>query len=376
MDGIDAVVVQFAVAGSALLARVLYKATLPYSPQLRSRLGEAVAGAALTARDCCQLDTLVGQQFAAVAATAVAAAGPVDLVCSHGQTVYHWVEDGSAIGTLQLGQPAFIAAAAGAPVVGDVRAADIAVGGQGAPLVPIVDVLLLHRPGISAALNLGGIANITVVQDGRCVAAYDTGPANALIDAVAVTAGLPGCDVEGRLAAKGSVHRGLLDQLLSDPYFQRLAPKTTGKEYFHLPYLRGAQVAAGVSDLAVADLAATVTALTAITVSRAVLDAAVAGVYVSGGGLANRTLMNQLRSCLEPTPVASTAELGVDPQAKEALAFALIGWLTAHGLPGNVPAATGANREVILGSITALEPPQLPAVLERPPKRLIVEDAL
>jgi anhydro-N-acetylmuramic acid kinase len=302
----------------------------------------------------------------------VAVAGPVDLVCSHGQTVYHWVEAGRVQGSLQIGQAALIAAAVKAPAVSDVRAADIAVGGQGAPLVAMLDSLLLGDSGRTAALNLGGIANLTVVDDGRCLGAYDIGPANALIDAVAEASGDLACDLDGLLAGTGTVHHGLLEELLGDPYYLRRPPKTTGRERFNLSRLRSAQESSQTVGLAWEDLAATVTELTARVVSREIVRWGIGRVYVSGGGLHNPVLMAAIREQAGHVGVVSTAELGVDPDAKEALAFALIGWLTAHGLPGNVPAATGATAETILGVMgPATCRPCLAAPMRRP-SRLVM----
>lgn len=374
MDGIDVVVADFDMAGDELQTLLCHAGSTAYSPALRERLQRVIQTGAMSARECCQLDTLIGREFGAAAGAAIAATGPVDLVCSHGQTIYHWTEDGRVRGTLQLGQAAFIAQAAAAAVVSDVRAADVAAGGQGAPLVPVLDVLLLGGEGTSAALNLGGIANLTVVEYGRCTHAYDIGPANALIDAVAQAAGMPGFDVEGHLAAQGRAHAALLERLLSDPYYRRPWPKSTGKEHFNLEYLRTAQGAVNADRLSWPDLAATVTELTARTVGDAVRASGAASVYVSGGGARNPTLMGALRSQLPATRLASSSELGVDPDLKEALAFALIGWLTAHGLPGNVPAATGAGRSVVLGSLTAPDGrPTWPQLL-LPPARMTVTD--
>jgi anhydro-N-acetylmuramic acid kinase len=260
------------------------------------------------------------------------------------------VEDGQVHGTLQIGQPAWIAEATGLPVVADFRPRDIAAGGQGAPLVSIVDQMWLRgRPGAPAALNLGGIANITA-SDGT---AFDTGPANALIDVAVreLTRERLTYDIDGEMAARGTVDEGLLAGLLREPYYARPAPKTTGKELFHLPYLRRAL--GGYEALAPEDVVATLTRLTARTVADAVRSVGASEVIVSGGGTRNPTLMAFLRAELGAgVPLRTSDELGLSSAAKEAYAFAVLGFLTVHGLPGTVPESTGARHPSVLGSIT------------------------
>lgn len=350
-DGIDTAVVEFALDGAQLRGRVLHRDETPYDPALRARLIAALPPARTTFEEVCELDTLIGQAFADAAARAADAVGGVDAVCSHGQTVYHWVDGGRARGTLQIGQPAWIAERTGAPVVSDVRIRDIAAGGQGAPLVPFLDALLLHgRPGTSAALNLGGIANVSVVT-GANVIGYDIGPANALIDAVIVAEGLNdlGYDQDARIAASGRVDAALLDALLADPYYGRPAPKSTGKEHFHLEYVR-AHLAG--RDVAVPDVVRTLTELTVRTVAQDVRAAGVGYLAVSGGGCRNPLLMAGLREALAETEIVLADELGAPADAKEAILFALLGWCTLHGVPAVVPQATGAGEARLLGTIT------------------------
>lgn len=359
-DGIDAAVVEFeAVPGAdgvALHGRVLHAHEAPYAPELRARLIAALPPAPTTLAEVCELDTLIGQAFAAVAADAADAVGGVDAICSHGQTVFHWAEGGSVHGTLQLGQPAWIAERTGAPVVSDVRIRDIAAGGQGAPLVPFLDDLLLRarvRPGApAAALNLGGIANVTVVGDDG-VRGYDIGPANALVDAVVVDRGLDprGYDADGRIATAGAVDDALLADLLADPYYALPAPKSTGKEHFHLAYVRDRVAALG-RDLGDADLVRTLTELTVRTVAADVRAAGVRTLVVSGGGVHNPVVMAGIRAALPGTEVLPADVLGAPVDAKEAILFALIGWCTLHGAAAVLPAATGAREARILGTIT------------------------
>lgn len=349
-DGIDVAVVEFGAPGADLQARLRYRTTLPYPAELADRLERAALSAGTTWVEVCRLDAQIGQAFARAAQHAVEAAGRVDAVCSHGQTLHHWVEDGRARGTLQLGNPAWIAEAVGVPVVADVRSRDLAAGGQGAPLVPVLDQLLLAGlEGRPAALNLGGIANVTVPH--RALA-YDTGPANSLLDAaVRIRAAHPaGYDPDGVIAATGEVHKDLLDALLALPYFAAEPPKSTGPELFGPELVR--EVLSRVGDVPTADLLATLTLLTARTVAAEVRRWEVTRVVASGGGTRNGHLMALLREELGGIPVGLSDELGLPSAAKEAFAFALIGWLTLNGLPGNVPSCTGAAGPRVLGVVT------------------------
>lgn len=300
-----------------------------------------------------------------------------DLVVAHGQTVRHDVTDGVVTATLQIGQPAWIAEATGVPVLSDVRSRDVAAGGQGAPLASILDHLLLAGDGErTAMLNLGGIANLTVVDPGLDPVAFDTGPANALIDLMArrITGEPRAVDRDGALAASGRPDPALLEALLSEPYYALPAPKTTGKELFHADYLdRHLRAHPDVSDL---DAIATLTALTARTVADACRRHDVRRVIASGGGTRNPTLLRDLRAELgDGVPVGTTDEaLGLPEAAKEACLMALIGWLTWHGLPATLPSVTGATRGTLAGRLT---PGARPLVLPPPraalPARLVID---
>lgn len=352
-DGIDVTVVDFDERDGMLRGTVLYADSVPYAPELRARLVAALPPAQTTLAEVCVLDTLIGQAFAEVARVAAASVGGVDAVCTHGQTVYHWVEDDHARGTLQIGQAAWIAEAVGAPVVSDVRIRDITAGGHGAPLVSFLDELLLReRAGVSAALNLGGIANITVV-DGEGVSAYDIGPANALVDAVISAYGLNPLDYDedAQIALAGSIDVELLEALLADPYYALAAPKSTGKEHFHLGYVREHVAALG-RDLPVTDLVRTLTELTIRIVAQDVRSVGVRFLAVSGGGCHNPLIMDGLRAALPGTDVVLADELGASADAKEAILFALIGWCTMHGVAAVTPGGTGAREPRILGTIT------------------------
>jgi anhydro-N-acetylmuramic acid kinase len=361
-DGIDSANVEWSMTGGVLTGVVEHTGTRPYERKLRERILAALPPNPTDMAEVCRLDTLIGQAFADVAEEC----GPVDLVCSHGQTLFHWVENGRVRGTLQLGQPAWIAERTGVPVISDLRVRDVSAGGQGAPLVSYFDLLLLAGlPGASGALNLGGIANLTVRDLGI---AYDTGPASALMDAAVSAATGRSFDENGRLAAAGEIHEGLLRDLLAEPYYRALPPKTTGKELFHPGYL--ARMASPYG-LALPDLLATLTALTAETVAMEIRKHRLETVVVSGGGVRNPALIDMLCKRVPETRILPSDELGVPADAKEAIAFSLFGWLTAHGLPATVPGCTGASGPRVLGTITPGRGPlTLPPPLHDAPDRL------
>ncbi|WP_093714668.1 anhydro-N-acetylmuramic acid kinase [Actinacidiphila alni] len=369
-DAIDTAIVDLRMSDGVLEAEVRHTAAVPYATELRDRIAAALPPGRTGMDEVCRLDTAIGRAFADAAAAAVAAGGPVDLVCSHGQTVFHWVEDRQAHGTLQLGQPAWIAERLGVSVVADLRARDIAAGGQGAPLVSYPDSLLLAGlPGRPGALNLGGIANLTT--GGPRPLAYDTGPANALIDAAALAATGRPYDRDGAFAATGRTHPGLLADLLAEPYYRREPPKSTGKELFHSGYL-DAHLARhpGVAD---ADVLRTLTELTARTVAAEVRAHRIDTLLVSGGGVRNPLLMAELAILLPGVRLTPSDEAGLPADAKEAIAFAILGWHTAHGLPSTLPSCTGARGPRVLGTIVPGGPDtSLPPPAKQPPHALRV----
>jgi anhydro-N-acetylmuramic acid kinase len=372
-DAIDAAAAELRLDGDQLVLTPLGLLSQPYPSWLRAEVAASLPPASTTMEQVCTLDTSIGQAFAQVARQAVEqlCGGHADLIVSHGQTVFHWVDGATVRGTLQLGQPAWIAEATGTTVVSDLRARDVAAGGQGAPLVSILDVLWLRgRTGVPVALNLGGIANITVVH-GEPVA-FDTGPANALIDAVMTELTGRPFDADGVMAARGSVNAELLERLLSDPYYDRPAPKSTGKELFNLAYL--ARALEGLPEIPGPDLVATVTMLTARTVADAVRRYGGTEVIASGGGIRNPVLMHLLGAELDGVPLRTTDELALPSAAKEALAFAVLGFLTVHGLGGTVPSCTGARHTSLLGSVTpGLAGLPVVAGDARPPVRLVLQ---
>jgi anhydro-N-acetylmuramic acid kinase len=256
--------------------------------------------------------------------------------------------------------------------VSDLRTRDITRGGHGAPLASTLDALLLRdRPGRAGALNLGGIANITVLgTDGRAIA-YDIGPANALVDAAvaAQSGGRYRMDRDGARAARGTVDAVLLQRLLAEPYYRLPPPKSTGKELFHTGYVTS--VAAGVTG---DDLVATLTELTAALVADACKHYELDELIVAGGGVRNPVLMARIAELAGPTRVALIDQFGLPAQGKEAYLFALLGFLTVYGLAGTIPSATGASAPSVLGSITPGDVAlQLPEPADRPPTRLRIE---
>jgi len=382
MDGIDAAAADLALDGDGLRLTPLGHCTTPYPDGLAAGLRAALPPNPTTMEAVCRLDTAVGQAFAAAAEAARHRHPDAALVVAHGQTVFHWVGgDGRVNGTLQIGRPAWIAERTGLPVVSDLRSADVAAGGQGAPLVALFDVLLLGAGSgpVRAALNLGGIANLTVVPPATGPArpapiAYDAGPANALIDAavVASTGGAEVYDRGGARAARGTVDGALLALLLDDFFLAQPPPKTTGKERYHHGFTEAALDELG-RDLAADDLVATLTAHAAEVAAAECRRHGVAEVVASGGGTENPVLMRALADRLAPARLRTIDDFGIPSAAKEAYAFAVLGFLTWHGLPGNVPSCTGARRPAVLGSITpGAAPLALPPVPPAAPSRLAI----
>jgi anhydro-N-acetylmuramic acid kinase len=261
--------------------------------------------------------------------------------------------------TLQIGEPAVIAERTMVPVVADFRKADIAAGGEGAPLTPYLDYILHRSPDRGRVLqNIGGIANLTYLPaDAKLgdVVAFDTGPGNMVIDAVATRLASEPFDRDGRIAAKGKADQSLLEELMGHPYFARSPPKTTGREEFGGSYAAEFLRICGERGLGLEDAAATATALTVESIARAYEEllpegGAIDEVYLSGGGAKNLFLAESLRERLDPIPVGLNDELGLPGDAKEAVLIAVLANEHLAGNPGNVPGATGARRPVVLGA--------------------------
>jgi anhydro-N-acetylmuramic acid kinase len=386
MDAIDAALVELAHAGTTLHARVRAFAMFPYDPALRARVVELLPPHAGSTAAVCAVNVLIGEAFAAAALRLAEQANlpieQVDLIASHGQTVYHQVAPGAVRSTLQLGAPAVLAERTGRTVAADFRPRDIAAGGQGAPLVSYLDVLLFrdkrrHR----AVQNIGGIGNVTYLparleargwrlgDEDRTSApspqhpapspqpqAFDTGPGNVLIDEAVrlLTGGAETYDRDGRMAAAGRVDRQLLDAWLAHPYFRQPPPRTTGRELFGAAEARAYVAECQARGLGAEDAVATLTALTAHSIADSYrrFCGPIDDVLVGGGGARNPTLLGMLQAAMPDADVRTVDALALDADAKEAVAFAVAGYATLHGWPNNVPAATGAAHSAVLGSIT------------------------
>jgi len=364
-DGVDAALVEIEGCGLDTRLKLVEFITYPFPEDVRERIFRAFSPSDCSVDDVCELNFILGDAFAQAALAVIAQAGlkasEVDLIGSHGQTICH-LPDGSVPSTLQIGEPAVIAYRTGIVTVGDFRVADIAAGGQGAPLVPYVDFLLLRDDEKSRAIqNIGGISNVTLLPAGgglEDVLAFDTGPGNMLIDEIVriATDGRENYDHNGEMASKGVPNEALLQKLLSHPFIRRPPPKTTGREEFGAHFVRKLVDEANQSGISKIDLLATVTAYTVECIyqnyERFILpECNVSEILVSGGGLLNLTLMKLLRERFHPIPVRSVEDSGLMSDAKEAIAFAVLANETINGNPGNVPGATGADRPVVLGKI-------------------------
>jgi anhydro-N-acetylmuramic acid kinase len=354
VDGIDAALVDVEGAGDDARVTLVDFRTTPYSAAQRDTIFSLMRGDAAA---ICQGNFQLGQWFAD-AANAIGG-GAIDLVGSHGQTVWHQPPSaGGVASTLQLAEPAVIAARTGAVTVGDFRVADVANGGEGAPLLPYADWLLFRAPGrVRALQNIGGIANVARVSDDRdATLAFDNGPGNVMIDALmpAASNGAAAIDENGTWSARGTVQEDLVAELLRDDYLALPPPKSTGRERYGAPATLA--WAARHADRAPLDLLATVVAFTARAIAdsyrqflfpRGPLDE----VLVSGGGAHNATLMAELARLLAPIPVRAFVAQGIDADAKEAVAFALFAVQAIHAEPASLPSVTGARRAALLGKI-------------------------
>ncbi len=361
LDGIDVAIVEFAGDEERPDAWELVSfRTEPYTTSVRSKIREAIATG--SAEALCDLDFDLGSRIGESINGALSVAGispqKVQAIGSHGQTLWHRPPAGDRLGaTLQLGQPAVIAEIAAIPVVADFRVRDMAAGGEGAPLVPYADALLLRGTDALAIQNIGGMANVTVLpslDDDAVPLAFDTGPGVALVDTFVerLTGGAETFDRDGALAASGNVDEDALSEWLSDPYFEVPPPKSTGREYFS--ELRLSKWLSRHAELSPQDVAATLTELTAVTIARGHgwIETTVGAYYLCGGGARNRALVGRLEALLSPLPVRNISELGVDPDAREAIAFALLARQHVLGFPVNATWATGAKGPRILGART------------------------
>ncbi len=351
-DGIDAALCSFEPSPTLLHAH-----TRPWPETLRRQILDIAQSTGPIDLDVLgRLDVAVGRCFADAVHALLKEAGTapeaVRAIGSHGQTLRHRV-DGPEPFTLQVGDPSVIAENTGIDTVADFRRADVAAGGQGAPLMPAFHAAVMASPQVvRGVLNLGGIANLSVLHADGTVTGFDTGPANGLMDAWSMHVQNEPCDRDGEMAARGRVNTDLLKRLLDDPYFTLAAPKSTGREYFHLDWLRQR---VDVTAMAAEDVQATLLALTVRTIADAVEREghAIGEVVACGGGVHNRILMDALARALAPRKLSSSAELGVDPDHVEAMGFAWLAWRRLRGEPGNLPSVTGASGPRLLGAVHA-----------------------
>ncbi len=360
-DGIDVALCDFQENNGEITLEVLNFKSFPYEEKLHALIAASMPPRSIDMERVCQLDTYIGQAFAA-AAKEVIGTHDVQLIVSHGQTLFHWIENNHALGTLQLGEPTWIAENTGIPVLSNVRSRDVAAGGHGAPLVSLMDQMMFgdyNEP--VGALNLGGISNITVTGRGMSPIAYDIGPANGLMDAAlqAHSKGKIKYDKDSQTALTGVIDQAVLAKMLEEPYYKAQPPKSTGKELFHLPYIES--FFGPVESWKIADVVRTLLELTVETVAIEVDRFNLSNLYIHGGGSANPLMMTRLQERLPNCKVQPMSVLGLDPRQKESATFAMIGYLSWYGLPGAVPSCTGAKGNRILGSFTpGAEPLQLP----------------
>ncbi|MBV8724074.1 MAG: anhydro-N-acetylmuramic acid kinase [Candidatus Eremiobacteraeota bacterium] len=364
LDGVDAALVEIMPSRCSYRIALLDFASRAYDAGVRAALQNVLPPNAGSVAAIAKLHRTLGAAFAETAGAVTKARRP-DFIACHGQTVWH---DGPASVTLQIGDPFVVRESLGATVCYDFRSADCAAGGHGAPLVAYVDALLLRSADEDrVALNLGGVANVTLLRRDAApgdAVAFDTGPANMLLDAIVQerTGGRNAFDRDGSLAAAGRVQSGLLNAMLTDEYFAAPPPKTTGRERFGAHFLakHGAVLAA----CSLEDAAATLAELTAVSIARALSaqNFRPARVVVAGGGARNPTLMARLSHHLAPAPLERSDLHGIPAHAKEAIAFAVLGYETLRGRAANVPRATAARRPAMLGAIA---PHDLFALLAR-----------
>lgn len=366
-DGIDVALVR--IAGRK--ATLENHAAFAFPPQVQKAILALGEGRPATTGEISQLNFLLGELFAGAALAACKkfriASSRISAIGSHGQTVFHQGRPSLCYGrqvasTLQIGEPSVIAARTGITTIGDFRPADVAAGGQGAPLVPFVDFLLYRHPRIGrVALNIGGIANVTVIPAGaklKDVFAFDTGPGNMVIDALVrhFTGGAKRFDRDADMALRGTLLPGLLENLLHGAYFSKSPPKTAGREQYGEKYVHALLSHGEARRAHPEDVVRTATVLTALSILDAFHKfirpkAKIAELIVSGGGAHNPLLMAQLESGRDRVRVRRADELGLPGDAKEAFAFALLARETLHRRPANVPGATGAKQAVILGKV-------------------------
>lgn len=364
VDGIDAAIADIeGTTATDLRVTVLGGTTVAYDPTLRERVLAACAGHPLTLPELAALDDAIAETFAAAAQTLTTTYGAVDLIGSHGQTVFHRPPNGRVGGlgySLQLGRGEVIARLTGCTTASNFRAADIAAGGEGAPLVPPVDGVLLRHPTRDRCVqNLGGIGNVTVLparDRDHPIRGWDTGPSNSLIDLAVqhFSGGTQSYDHNGAWAAQGSPCLPLVETWMTHPYFEQTPPKSTGRELFGWDFFARCLRDAEPYALSAADMLATLTEFTAVSIAseyQRFLPRLPDEVLLCGGGSRNAYLRSRIQAHLPDTTLITTDEAGVPADLKEAIAFAVLAYWRYHNLPGNLPSVTGARQAVCLGDL-------------------------
>jgi anhydro-N-acetylmuramic acid kinase len=371
-DGVDVALARVSSRKGRAHGELLSHVTISMDKAVRREVLRVAEGGSTTAGELSQLNFRLAEVFAAAVVTGCTKfrvdLKRVELIGSHGQTIFHQGTPIPFLGrttasTLQIGEGAVIAARTGVNTVSDFRTADMAVGGQGAPLVPYVDYLLYADRKLGrVSLNLGGIGNITVLPAGCAadsVSAFDTGPGNMVIDALVAhfTRGRKRFDEDGRIAQQGQSNKALLAEMMKDAYLKLRPPKSTGREYYGRAYVEKLLKMGKRFGASPDDLVRTTTIFTPLSVVDALKRfvrprVQIDQVIVSGGGAHNPVIMGQLAAALAPIEVMPSSELGVNVDAKEAYAFALLAYETWHRRSGNLPSATGAKRPAILGKIS------------------------
>ncbi|WLD91928.1 anhydro-N-acetylmuramic acid kinase [Alkalihalobacillus sp. AL-G] len=364
LDGIDAALVEIAGVGDQTSVQLVEFESLPYKVEERNRLIELCSPETSTVEKICEMNVELGERFAEAAISVIKKAGlkraDVDFISSHGQTIYHWPDNEA---TFQIGELAVITARTGILTVGDFRPNDMAYGGQGAPLVPFVDSMLFSHPDRNRVLiNIGGISNLTIVpkrgKDAGDCTAFDIGPGNVLIDGVVrkLTNHKKSYDEGGSVAIKGKVHGDFLEELFNDDSFLKMhPPKSTGREHYNNQLLEKILKRSAERDVSFEDIVATVTHYTITSIVSSIREFVlpqldVDEAIVSGGGAHNRAILDGLQQQLS-CRVRKFDDIAFSGDAKEAVAFVVLGNQFLHGEPNNLPSATGAKREAVMGKL-------------------------